>query len=360
MPHPLSSRRGGAHKQHQYHQNFHRSYQNQHYNYDQIPNLRPSSHMNNVAGSRRSNGNGVIGPIQAYAPSSGVYGFDYQRQQKSPQRCYENNHYVQNVSSAPMPHHRQLSSHEPDEEAAANALLMSAGASEEAAANALLMSAGASKRRKSEPKKAMDEDSRNEVEGRKLEDSTDLKTSINGVHVSPSSNDNSKSHSHRDEVDAESGDHDSIQDEMNGASIEDFPMKLHNLLSSGVHSSVIQWMPDGRFWRIVNWHELSKIMPRYFPKFCASRSGNISVMNRVDLFLKEVEVWGFQKKKDSAGNACLFCHEVRIIFAGSEFSIIFEFHHFSKVRYLLTFFSPVQPVLHQGSSKFDKVSQTIQ
>jgi hypothetical protein len=253
-----------------------------------------------------------------------------------------------------------LSSHEPDEEAAANALLMSAGASEEAAANALLMSAGASKRRKSEPKKAMDEDSRNEVEGRKLEDSTDLKTSINGVHVSPSSNDNSKSHSHRDEVDAESGDHDSIQDEMNGASIEDFPMKLHNLLSSGVHSSVIQWMPDGRFWRIVNWHELSKIMPRYFPKFCASRSGNISVMNRVDLFLKEVEVWGFQKKKDSAGNACLFCHEVRIIFAGSEFSIIFEFHHFSKVRYLLTFFSPVQPVLHQGSSKFDKVSQTIQ
>jgi len=31
-------------------------------------------------------------------------------------------------------------------------------------------------------------------------------------------------------------------------------------------------------------------------------------MNRMDLFLKEVEVWGFQKQKDSNGNL-FFCHE---------------------------------------------------
>ena len=84
----------------------------------------------------------------------------------------------------------------------------------------------------------MDDNSSNGMEERKHKYSTatDGKAIIDVVYLNPSSNDDSKSQSHGDDADAESRDHDSIQDEMNGASMEDFLMKLHNLLSCGDHS----------------------------------------------------------------------------------------------------------------------------
>jgi len=236
-----------------------------------------------------------MGPIQKYARAEYDYQHQHQHQQISPQRYYENNHFGQSSSMSTPVASRQPSSHQPDEEAAAKALLMSASAGGRGGS--------ASERRVNETNEIKEE--------RKCKDSTDAKVIVDNVaHVSPSSNDGLQLQLHSNSHADDCGDHDSIQDEMNGASMENFPMKLHSLLSSGNHSSVVRWMPDGKVWRIINWHELSNIMPKYFPKFCENRSGTVSVMNRMDLFLKEVEVWGFKKEKDLVGNM-FFCHEVR-------------------------------------------------
>lgn len=186
-------------------------------------------------------------------------------------------------------------SHKPDEEAAATALLMSAGGQH-----------------------------RNEFETHEVEkyishqrnDSTDGKSISEVFHVSPSSNEGL-----HEENNGEVGDHDSIQGELRRkediTTIDDFPSRLHQLLTCGDFSSVAHWMPGGKSWRVVNWHEFSNAMPKYFPKFCENDRGeNASVMNRMNSFLNEVQVWGFEKERDETGVVC-YCHEVRTDLANS-------------------------------------------
>ena len=249
MPHPLSSRRGGGsqrqhpyqhheQRQHPYSQNYQQQFSQQGQNYR----------------NHGTAGNGTaMGPLPTYARSE----YDYQHQQMSPQRYYENNHFGQRSMSTPAAS-RRPSSHQPDEEAAAKALIMSAEG----------RGGSASERR-------VNVNETDEIkEERKCKDSLDGEVIVDVAHVSPSSNDGLQLHSNSHADDC--GDHDSIQDEMNGASMENFPVMLHSLLSSGNHTSVIRWMPDGKVWRIINWHELSNIMPKFFPNMCENRSGKIS------------------------------------------------------------------------------------
>ena len=190
----------------------------------------------------------------------------------------------QHPTSAP-----KAASHESDEEAAATALLMSAGGP---------------------PRKEFERMRETKVANKNARsDSTDGKSIVEVFHVSPSSNEGSQ-----EDEEGTTGDHDSIQDEMRVKEdvvvMEDFPVRLHELLTSGDISSIAHWMPSGKSWRVVNWHEFSNVMPSYFAKFYEnSRGGNATVMNRMDSFLKEVEVWGFEKEKDDDGVVC-YSHEV--------------------------------------------------
>ena len=173
---------------------------------------------------------------------------------------------------------------------------------EEAAATALLMSAGGPHRNEFQVNEMIKDQSR------KCNDSTDGKSIAEVFHVSPSSNEGL----HDDNGGV--GDHDSIQGELRGtediATIDDFSTRLHELLTCGDFSSVAHWMPSGKSWRVVNWHEFSNAMPKYFPKFCENDRGeNASVMNRMNSFLNEVQVWGFEKERDDAGVVCYY-HEV--------------------------------------------------
>lgn len=172
---------------------------------------------------------------------------------------------------------------------------------EEAAATALLMSAGGP------PRKKFGSDLLHKDLAHKRNTSTDEKSTDGVFHVIPSTNQGPQ------DEDVGVGDHDSIQGELrvkqDAVNVEEFPRKLHELLSSGDFTSIIHWMPNGKSWRVFNWHEFSNAMPKFFPKLCENDRGeNLSLMNRMNSFLNEVQIWGFEKERDDAGTVC-FCHE---------------------------------------------------
>ena len=162
---------------------------------------------------------------------------------------------------------------------------------EEAAATALLMSAVGQRRNSIPPK-------------HKRVNSADGNAIADIAHVSPSSNGGSQ--------DEGVGDHDSIQGEVrvnHSAAMKDFPKKLHELLTSEKNSSFAHWSSCGKAWKVVDWHEFSNVMPRYFPKLCEAFGGNDeSLENRKKCFLNELERWEFENYTDDG--VAVFSHEV--------------------------------------------------
>jgi hypothetical protein len=234
---------------------------------------------------------------------------------------------------------KMKTSHQADEEAAASALLMSAGGKPREQKDIQNNSQNQTQMNKPQQQQQQQQqnesrqDHRGKPMGHTRNDSTGGKPIAEVFHVSPLSNGGSTTEEHG----GGDHDHDSIQGELRrtnsnatastttggtgpnsgtntstsastsaaAAIIDDFPTRLHKLLSCGDFSTVAHWMPDGKSWRVVNWHEFSNAMPKYFPKFCENDRGeNASVVNRMNSFLNEVQAWGFEKSRDDAGVVC--------------------------------------------------------
>jgi hypothetical protein len=74
-----------------------------------------------------------------------------------------------------------------------------------------------------------------------------------------------------------------------------FPSVLHMLLSSSSSEKVIQWLPDGKAWRIVRWEALRRdILPQFFPQLRGDEKSSTSA-GSIDAFFRHLTAWGFKE-----------------------------------------------------------------
>jgi len=79
---------------------------------------------------------------------------------------------------------------------------------------------------------------------------------------------------------------------------ENFPSKLHHILSSSEYSHIISWMPHGRAWRIHNRPLfLETIIPSYF------------VQTKYESFSRQLNGWGFKRLHQSGNDCGAYYHE---------------------------------------------------
>lgn len=79
-------------------------------------------------------------------------------------------------------------------------------------------------------------------------------------------------------------------DEAMKKKISAFPDKLHSLLNgSEFAQKVVEWLPDGKAWRVKEWEALChEILPKYFPELHDERSSK-------DAFVWQLKAWGFDE-----------------------------------------------------------------
>lgn len=112
------------------------------------------------------------------------------------------------------------------------------------------------------------------------------------------------------ETDIDSGDQDSIQEELGGSKVHAFPIRLYNFISSPDPSCI--WMPGGKAWCIANIHMLAQSMIKYFPELCHPlNTMNLETIakSRASQFLKEARNWGFEEKKFDNSDGKYYEHE---------------------------------------------------
>lgn len=84
------------------------------------------------------------------------------------------------------------------------------------------------------------------------------------------------------------------------ANNNNFPMKLHHILSSDEHSNAVVWLPHGRAWKIVNMDLLEKeVLPKFFNH------------RRRESFRRQVDCWNFRRIVKGA-DAGAYYHEVSL------------------------------------------------
>lgn len=90
--------------------------------------------------------------------------------------------------------------------------------------------------------------------------------------------------------------------------IEFFPLLLHNVLSkSEFADNVLQWVSDGKAWKIVRWDALRrKVLPKYFSKL-QDEDGNVG--SSIDAFLYNVTSWGFEEVQEGP-DVGAYAHDV--------------------------------------------------
>jgi len=67
-----------------------------------------------------------------------------------------------------------------------------------------------------------------------------------------------------------------------------FPARLHQMLSAPEHSHVITWMPHGRAWKILDKERLiSDVIPNYY------------VCKKYESFARQLNGWGFKRLHQS-------------------------------------------------------------
>lgn len=76
--------------------------------------------------------------------------------------------------------------------------------------------------------------------------------------------------------------------------VEHFPTVLHNILTkSEFAGNVLQWVANGKAWKIVRWDALRrKVLPAFFSKL-QDEDGNSNCS--IDAFLWQVTSWGFEE-----------------------------------------------------------------
>lgn len=89
--------------------------------------------------------------------------------------------------------------------------------------------------------------------------------------------------------------------------IQHFPTILHEVLSSAEKSgNVIQWLPDGKAWKIVRWDALRRqILPKHFAHL-EDEDGKVGAS--IDAFLWHLSAWGFEEVQ-SGPDAGAYSHE---------------------------------------------------
>jgi hypothetical protein len=102
--------------------------------------------------------------------------------------------------------------------------------------------------------------------------------------------------------------------------IEHFPMVLHNVLTkSEFAGDVVQWVSDGKAWKIVRWDALRrKVLPEYFSKL-QDEDGNVG--SSIDAFLYQVTSWGFDEVQDGPDVGAYY-HEVNYKHIAKLFDIV--------------------------------------
>jgi len=84
-----------------------------------------------------------------------------------------------------------------------------------------------------------------------------------------------------------------------------FPSLLHTVLSSTT-DKVLEWLDDGKSWRIVRWDALRRnILPKFFPQLQDEKTESGSI----DAFLQQLTAWGF-KEITEGPDAGAYSHEV--------------------------------------------------
>ena len=94
--------------------------------------------------------------------------------------------------------------------------------------------------------------------------------------------------------------------------MEHIPTVLHSLLAGGsdVPENVVQWLPDGKAWKIIRWDALRrKILPKFFPNL---HDENGNVVATIDAFLWHLLGWGFEEV-ESGPDAGAYAHKVSAI-----------------------------------------------
>eukprot|EP00571_Detonula_confervacea_P010867 CAMPEP_0172302126 /NCGR_PEP_ID=MMETSP1058-20130122/3875_1 /TAXON_ID=83371 /ORGANISM="Detonula confervacea, Strain CCMP 353" /LENGTH=381 /DNA_ID=CAMNT_0013012491 /DNA_START=84 /DNA_END=1229 /DNA_ORIENTATION=- len=77
-----------------------------------------------------------------------------------------------------------------------------------------------------------------------------------------------------------------------------FPARLHQMLSAPEHSHVITWMPHGRAWKILDKERLiSDVIPNYY------------VCKKYESFARQLNGWGFKRLHQSGPDFGCYYHE---------------------------------------------------
>lgn len=89
--------------------------------------------------------------------------------------------------------------------------------------------------------------------------------------------------------------------------IQHFPSLLHNVLSNpDLAGNVVQWLPDGKAWKILRWDALRrKVLPKHFSQL-QDEDGKVGTS--IDTFLWHVAAWGFEEVQ-SGPDVGAYSHE---------------------------------------------------
>mmetsp|Transcript_1758 Transcript_1758/g.3320 ORF Transcript_1758/g.3320 Transcript_1758/m.3320 type:complete len:137 (-) Transcript_1758:910-1320(-) len=102
-----------------------------------------------------------------------------------------------------------------------------------------------------------------------------------------------------------------------------FPARLHKILSDPSHSDVITWMPHGRAWRVIDRERLVKdVLPGYY------------VCKKYESFTRQLNGWGFKRLHQHGPGTYHFVSRIAL----KLFPIFTErtFIFFSRFRLLLS------------------------
>ncbi|KAL7481176.1 hypothetical protein ACHAW6_006855 [Cyclotella cf. meneghiniana] len=77
-----------------------------------------------------------------------------------------------------------------------------------------------------------------------------------------------------------------------------FPAKLHRILSNPEHSCAISWQPHGRAWKIKDKKLfVEKVVPKYF------------IQSKYESFTRQLSGWGFKRLHQSGPDFHCYYHE---------------------------------------------------
>lgn len=97
---------------------------------------------------------------------------------------------------------------------------------------------------------------------------------------------------------------------------QNFPTKLHEIVSNPNYQHIICWQPHGRSWKIVDKHLLSTLIcPKHFAHA------------KFESFNRSVNGWGFKVGDDILFVGCVWCMCMCISFSMFPDLIVFEYVH---------------------------------